>query len=344
MGEKLSKLKQSTVEGEERRKILYADDWFGEKEQKKVYLRYYSSPIAKKDDFYIPGISGEVVTFSGAPFKVNLAHISKQTYDSSIVWLVKSEIGVKNDIVIEKLNRELPEANYILISTPICSAADRAYEKASELMDGFVGILRLIGGSNLLRQLVREAEVDVSSSNMKTPSNLVPVPQEIDGPFATEENWMHFNELADEITSANEVVGNRITLSIQLIEKAFSSQGAIKFFNYWVAIEVAADTDSTGKIITLLANSYGKPNGYIQNDLGFQHLRETRTAVFHRGESYEIASGVERYLHCLFLDIVRSKLGLASRGCMAAMVEDGFDVKRLDRTVAQGVILTIDAP
>ena len=53
---------------------------------------------------------------------------------------------------------------------------------------------------------------------------------------------------------------------------------------------------------------------------------------------------VERYIQCLFLDVVRAKLGLDSQGYMAAAVQAGFNVTRLDRAVAQANILTIDGP
>jgi hypothetical protein len=55
-------------------------------------------------------------------------------------------------------------------------------------------------------------------------------------------------------------------------------------------------------------------------------------------------SDVERYVQLLFLDVVRAKLGLKCREYMAAEVKEGFDVKRLDRVVAQAKVPTIEAP
>lgn len=339
----MPKLTQSTVEGSEFLKSLFVEDWFEENGRREIYLRYYSMPIKPKDDFYVPGLEGDVVMYSGIPFRVVVVHISEQKYVSYFLWLIHSEAG-NNKVSVEKIDRELPDMEYVLISTPIHGTGGHAYETASTLMDGFVGVLRLVGGNNLLRQLVREGIVDVSSGNIKTLTESIPVLQEIEGPFATAETWQQLNELIDAVGTADDKERNRITLATQLVEKAFSSQGAFKFFNYWVALEVAVDTHSKGKIITLLAKSYRRPNTYIQNDLGFDHIWETRTAVFHGGETYEVASDVERYIQCLFLDVVRVKLGLNSRGYMAASVQAGFDVKRLDRTMAQASILTVEAP
>lgn len=332
---------QKAINGEDRIKHFYSEDWFGEDGQREIYLRYYSMPIPPRDDFYIPGLDQKEVMFSGVPFRVAVARISGQDYKTHIPWLINFESG-QSEIYVEEVQRILPDANYILVSTPINNAGDQAYKNASEIMDGFVGMLRLVGGNNLLRQLVREASVDISSGDMKTFSEPVPVPQEIDGPFATEGSWQQFKQVADAIADTDGSEGRRLTLATQLIERAFSSRDAFKFFSYWVALEVAADTHSTGKIITLLAKAYGQSRSYIQNDLGFQHLRETRQAVFHNGEYYDAPSDVERYIQWLFLDVVRAKLGLDCKGYMAAMVGAGFDVGRLDRTVVQSEILTID--
>lgn len=336
-------LTKSTIEGSEILTHLFAENWFEENGRREIYVRYYSMPFTPKADFYIPGLDGDVVVYSGVPFRVVVAHISEQKYVSHIPWLIHSEAG-KNQFLVERIDRVLPDTDYVLISTPIRGTGDNAYEHASFVMDGFVGMLRLAGGNNLLRELVREAAVEVSSGNMKTATKIVPVPTEIEGPFATAERWQQQKELIDAIADAEESERRRITLATQLVERAFSSQGALKFFSYWVALEVAADTHSSGKIISLLAEAYEQSRAYVQNDLGFQHLWETRTAVFHRGEYYEAPSDVERYIQCLFLDVVRAKLGLDCKGYMAGVVQAGFDVTRLDRTVAQAKILMVDGP
>ncbi len=299
-------------------------------------------PFKPKADFYVPGLEGNVVMYSGVPFRVVVAEISEQEYVSHFPWLIRSQRS-NNKIYVEKIDRMLPSTVYILVSTPIRGTGAHAYDNASRLMDGFVGMLRLVGGNNLLRQLVREAAVDVSSGNMMTPTDTVPVPNAIEGPFATAETWQQLKEVTDAIAAADDSERGRITLATQLVEKAFSSHGAFKFFSYWVALEVAAEEHSSGKIITLLAKSYGQSRAYIQNDLGFQHLWKTRTGVFHGGEYYEVPADVERYMQCLFLDVVRATLGLESRRYMAAAVHAGFDVKRLDRAVAQANILRVDA-
>jgi hypothetical protein len=335
---------KTTVEGQAILGHLYSEEWFEESARREVYVRYYTMPFQPKTDFYIPGLDGNVVVYANTVFKIVVAHIADQKYLSHIPWLVQSEADT-NKIVVEKLERLLPATNYILVTTPIRGVGDQAYRDASEKMDSFVGILRLVGGNNLLRQLVREGKVDVASGNIATPTSLVPVPSAREGPFTTVETWEGLKEITNSVSgsSSNSKKG-RIELSTQLIELAFLADARFKFFSYWVALEVAADTHSTGKIATLLTKAYGRSRGYILNDLGFEFLKATRTAVFHNGDHYEMPSDVERYVQLLFLDVVRAKLGLKCREYMAAEVKEGFDVKRLDRVVAQAKVPTIEAP
>ena len=336
-------LSKTIVEGQAILEHLYSKAWFGENARREVYVRYYSMPFQPKADFYIPGLDGNVVDYADTVFKVVVAHIADQKYLSHIPWLVQSSAD-NNKVIVEKLERILPETDYVLVTTPIRGVGDQAYLDASVKMDGFVGILRLVGGNNLLRQLVREGTVYVSTGNIKTPTSVVPVPCASEGPFATVETWEQLKEITNAVSERSNSQKKRIELSTQLIERAFLAHGRFKFFSYWVALEVAADTHSTGKIATLLVNTYGRSRGYILNDLGFETLKATRTAVFHNGEHYEMPSDVERYIQHLFLDVARAKLGLKCREYMATAVKEGFNVKRLDRTVSQAKVMTIEAP
>jgi hypothetical protein len=340
---RLSTLTQTSIDGSGLLKHCYGSDWFPDGSEGQIYIRYYSHPREPAPGFYIPGLEGDVVMYCGTPFRVVVANISDQKYTLHIPWLVRSS-GDKNSVVVEEINRVLPEADYVLISTPIVGRDASAYESASSRMDEFVGMLRLIGGNNLLRELVRDGAVEivVSPGNMSTLSKVVPVPQDCEGPFATAGTWEAFSEVVDALERATNSERARIMLAMQLIEKAFLSQSTLKFFNYWVALEVAAGGDKTEKIIPLLSKAYGKEkNGYVQNDLGYTQLKDTRNAVFHNGEHYEMRPEVERYFQCLFLDVVRARLGLLCKRYMSTAIECGFDVRQLDRAIGRPNVMTV---
>lgn len=75
-------------------------------------------PIQPKEDFYLPGLEGNVVGYAETVFRVVVAHISEQKYQSHMPWLIRSE-AQNNEFIVEKLDRQLPETNYVLVSTPL---------------------------------------------------------------------------------------------------------------------------------------------------------------------------------------------------------------------------------
>jgi len=202
----------------------------------------------------------------------------------------------------------------------------------------------LVGGNNLLFQLVREGKADISNGILKSLTSTVPFPQIIDGPFATILTWKHFKEITDSLNVMECMQKKRIELAIQLTEKAFLSESRFKFFSYWVALEVAADTHITARIVKLLSKYYDKSGGYIKNELGFNYLIHTRNAIVHEGEVYEIPASVERYLQNLMLDVIRAELGLKCNEYMVNAIRNGFDVKMLDKTMNKSKIMEFELP
>lgn len=297
-------------------------------------------PFKPKSDFYIPGLDGSIVKYAGAEYKILVTHLSKQEYISYIPWLV----NVKNkyhEIVTEKLDRILPKTNYILITTPLLNEGIKSYTNASMRMDGFIGIFRAFGGNNLLRQLVRDGTIDINTGNTKSLSNIVPITNDCEGPFSTVDTWLDFIKITNSLSDTKNIESRRIELSTQLIERAFLAKEELKFFNYWIAIEVAANTHSTGKIITLLSDAYNEPRSFIQNNLGFDFLKTIRTTVFHNGKYYEIPPKIERYIQCLFLDIVQKKLGLDCQKYMENFIKSGFDINDLNKSKLEIDILNL---
>jgi hypothetical protein len=170
------------VAGLEILKHLVSEDWFCGDERGKIYVRYYSMPFAPDEDFLVPGLDGGEVVYSGVRFRVVAARISDQKYTSHVPWLIHAD-GGNHRVFVEVMDRVLPDADYILISTPMSAGAEDAYNEAALAVDGFAATLRLIGGNNLLREFVREAEVEVSSGEMKTPTKEVPVVGAMEGPL-----------------------------------------------------------------------------------------------------------------------------------------------------------------
>lgn len=307
-----------------------------------AYMRYYIVPFEPEDGFDMPGFNGDEVIFGGVPFKVVVANIVQKEYVTAIPWIVRLVEG-KQQIWSERLDRVLPPAVYVVISTPMRSDVDipKAFSSASVAADEFVGLMRAYGGSNLFRQKAYECATTLDDVGREIgKSEFVPFIQSFDGPFATSEVWQAFGEIDAAIASCNHLLRNRVLRATQLVEQGAAVEPGLKFFSYWVALEVAVGDHSFHKILRVLSKAYDqKKNAYVQNDLGFQVLYGIRTNVFHDGETYEMTFVVERYFQQLVLDVVRAVLGLPCNRYMERAVKQWFDVRWLRESA--GVVLNI---
>ena len=55
------------------------------------------------------------MVYADTVFKVGVAHIADQKYLSHIPWLVQSRAD-NNKVIVEKLERILPETDYVLVT------------------------------------------------------------------------------------------------------------------------------------------------------------------------------------------------------------------------------------
>jgi hypothetical protein len=321
---------------------LICDDWFNQTHDNYIYVRYYSMPFVPGKEFEIIGMDGSEVVIDDVKFRVLVTRIVDQNYECVIPNMVCDEEG-NNKIVLDKIKRNMHGNYYIVISTPMNEESYGEYDKASDNMDKFSGMLRSIYGNNLLYAFVREGSVNVSTKKIRTLTESVKSLNPQHGPHATYHKTRIFSKISESLTTHYKQEGSRIMLAFQLVEKAANTRGVFKLFAYWVAIEVAANNDSTGKIVTLLAKAYKKKNGYIKNDLGLTKIIAARNAVFHNGTEYSLPSDVERYIQCVFLDVIGAKLGLEI-GYMEGMIGEGFPIGRLNYEKFQSNMLTVKGP
>lgn len=320
------------VDSAERIARFTEESWRERYVSSSIYMRYYVLPVEPGNDFEIPGYHGNEVTFADIPFKVTVAHITEKSYSTIVSWVVKQ----KSDgqvVTVENLHRILPTAIYVVISTPMRDELERstAHRAAAISVDELVGMMRAFGGNNLFRQQAYECIVDLDDGfNEVVLSSVAPVIQPFDGPFTTSDVWQDFNEIVEALTSCDADLRRRIARVAQLIEHGANAELGLKYYSYWVALEVAADTHSSGKIVTLLRHAYGeKDNASVQNLLGLTLLKDLRTAIFHHGMPYEMSADVERYFQLCLLDVIRAKLGLQCKRYMQGGIDAGFDLRSL---------------
>lgn len=335
----MSVLEKEEFEGSKFIGELFVDDWFKLGESKQIYVRYYLLPEEPKEGFFFPGIDGSSIDYAETSFKILIAEIAEQKYKTHISWMTKTK-GTDFQLSIEAIDRELPRANYILITTPIRDS----YESASESVDALVGALRATYGNRLLRQKVREAEVSCDTGAMKTPTSAILIPILLEGREPTLDVVGEFTELLATANSASKEISKRAIFALELLETSFLAEPHFKFFSYWTALEVAAGKHQKQNLLNVLTGTCGKSNAYVQNKLGFQHIWNTRIEVIHSGEQYLLIPLVERYMQCMVLDIVRGILGLNCKYFVEELILAGFDVSLLDRKIGKMNVLTVETP
>jgi hypothetical protein len=338
-------IESSEINGEERIARFTEGSWRDTHGATSVYMRYYLLPFEPKDGFSIPGFNGDVVCFGHTPFKVAVAHIAEKKYSTRVPWVV-DQTAQEQTVAIENLNRLMPTAVYVVITTPLRGDIERAdgHLAASSSVDQLIGLMRSFSGNNLFRQRAYDCIVELDGEYKETTStSVVPLIHSFEGPYTSAEVWLAFDEITSALLTCDVHLRNRLMRVAQLIEHGASAPLGLKYFSYWIALEVAADTHSFGKIVTLLRDAYSvKDNASVQNVLGLTALKDMRTAVFHHGAPYDMNPAVERYFQQLLLDVIRAKLGLSCNRYMQQAIDEGFDLSFL--CIEAGVILNVDFP
>jgi hypothetical protein len=203
-----------------------------------VYMRYYILPIEPDDQFTIPGFSGDVVEFGRTAFKLVVAHIADKSYSTRYPWIV-SKTAAGQTVAVENLNRTMPTAVYIVVTTPLVGhqPCPEAYLAASGAVDELVGLLRAFGGNSLFRQQLYDCVVELDADGSeRIHSRIVPIIQPFEGPFATTETWQPFDEIKVALKTCDENLRNRVLRVTQLIEHGAIAEPNLKYFSYWVAL------------------------------------------------------------------------------------------------------------
>lgn len=317
---------------------LHDPAWFGDREAKEIFVRYYT-PVSVPEDRIGPDNTFQKYEVSGVPIRSLLVEISDQVYMSHHPSWTSSPKG-DTVLVVERIQRKLPRSLYLLLSTPLSPVQD--WQTAARNLDKLAALVRCSLGTNFVFSIAREAIVSIPGGSMVTPTPIMPTPQAPDGPFLASQNVASLQELIGALRSAGRELSDRALFALELFERGAQQLAGLKFFSYWIAIEVLCGTDSTGKILTKLTKAYGSSRSDIQNRLGFDAVKVLRTELFHHGRQHDMPQDVERYVQAMFLDLFRLHLGLPHEGHMRQAVERGFCVERLRREVGLSNVLAIN--
>jgi hypothetical protein len=321
--------------------LMWDPTWFPEGSERRIFVRYYSIVGQVQDQLDPAHRSVKEFNLTGHSFRVALVKISGQKYKSHHPWLISSDDGVVK-VEVELLDRTLPTSLYVVVSTPVAPGAIDP-DSMARRMDHFASLSRCVAGNNFLWTLAREAFVDVASGNMVTPSEIVKLPQPLDGPFL-KGYFEELTALLSALTNHPPVALKRVSLALELFERGFQERAGSKFFYYWVASEVLCDSHRSARILANLVAAYGTTRGYVQNDLGFDLIKAIRVDTLHRGNPHDLPQDVERYIQSMFMDLLRHELKLSCSRYMEKQIAAGFDVDRLNKDVGRHNVLLLEEP
>lgn len=209
----------------------------------------------------------------------------------------------------------LPPADYAIFAAPFKSDGKVLIEeKLIKLeFDRLASLIRAVVGRNALFHVVFEGVYSASTGRCESTSKTIPrLPTYHEGPFSNIGRWQTIEDIHREIENLTDSdKKNRLKFAIELFGKGFADVTLGLFF-YWSAFEILCDGGSKS-IRKKLLSSFGVPKYHWEKDdpLGFEAIRRKRNKLIHQGLHQELPIGVERYIHCLFVDLLRHEFGLS---------------------------------
>jgi hypothetical protein len=315
----------------ERLKNFYDDKWFSKPKESSVWLRYYSLVGIPWDDFSIDNFPSA----NDSGVRMLFLTIEGQEYISNFFNVLSDSKG-NSQLDLEKINRTLPFGFYIIFTTPYIIDGKKLDEKdVAKKLDSITSMLRMHLGNNFLRDIVREGYISIENGDMKEFLPSIDLPNKnTDGPFLSIDVWKDYVEVRNKFLDCSSDIKNRIELSLEFFEMGANERSWKKFFYYWVGIEVLLDDPKNTKEI---ANKLGfcyrcdGNSDFIQKKLFLNNKDKEdgifyrRRKLFHKGVKPEnLNSGDERYIQCMFLDLLRGELGLECKKYMENMINSGY--------------------
>jgi hypothetical protein len=326
------------ISGREFLDRIHDPSWFAPEAEKLIFTRFYSIVRLTKEEV-VPRNDVQSFIHAGVPFRLAVARPQKHEYKTHVPWMLTDDNGT-NHVVVERFQRTLPQSFFAVITTPLRGGVGD-WERAARSMDQFAALVRAHIGANFLFQQAQQAVVELATAKMTTPSEIVQLPQPFNGPFYKRAGFDALEQCLAAIAAQPKEASDRISLALELFERGFQATGGLKFFHYWVAIEVLCDTHRTARILAKLSHAYGAERGYVQNVLGFDSLKALRTELFHAGKPHDMPSDVERYVQAIFIDLLRNELNLACLRLAEGELKQGFDLNRLKIEVGRNRVETI---
>lgn len=315
---------------------FFPQEWFDDRSAASGWMRIYSCLVLSREQFDSFGekISAAAEDLSGdremaEPVKVGFGSLDGLKYqDLGAIQYADPDTGMTT-IKIEGGERVLPDSNYVLLGAPYRGARSVWTEGAVRTrLDVVAAVITLHLGLNFMRDIMWEGEVEIGADKIHFPGPPMAVPQAAEGPFVALQNWKDHQEISARIRRCLEPKKGRIRLALGLMDEGM--RVSYGFFQYWTALVVLVN-GRAGTIKSRLAKLYKIPShAVLAESSGLKTLSDWRHGFFHEGVRPPLSADVERYIHLLFLDLLRQELDLEPRYYVASLLKaPGYDLSPL---------------
>jgi len=307
---------------------LAPDEWFSDRRNSSFWLRIYTSLMHAHDKF-IPALKGAIKKLSlDRQVAIEYAVVEGLKVLQFLQNMYAGEDG-KTVVNFNANQKELEKSNYIFILTPMRVDGKAGKESdARTRLEIVAGVIRAHTGTNFMRDIVFEAEVEAGFDQYNAPSSGIHLPQMQEGPFVNKNNWEHIEQIIDKLQVLQTEKRARVELALEFFSKALQEEDS--FFHYWTALEILCN-GTAQRIRERLKSCYSlKSLKDLGDATGFNQIAKWRHDFFHKGIKPKMSADTERYIQLLFLDLLRQEVNLPLAGHLAGIQQwKGYNLSEL---------------
>lgn len=299
--------------------------WFADRERSSIWLRVH----------VLVGLSREALRERATRLHIDLELDAPVAFRASYLGdfkLIDFDQQFHADdrgvfvVRMEGRERQVPSAVYATLATPHDVDGASGNETVTRRrLDRASALLVLHMGPSVLRESVFDGVVNAASGQYTLTTDAFKNPQLADGPVFYGPDDSAIQEVTRTLRHLPTERQRRVELSLEFFERAIRGQEA--FFELWTSLELLANGSAQAIRSRLQAAYQLRSVKEVDEGLGFATIARWRHDYFHKGIRPVMSADVERYIQLLYLDLLRSELGLHLHGYARGFQRSrGFDL------------------
>ena len=213
--------------------------------------------------------------------------------------------------------KNLPMAPYLFIVLPYDKPGLPGDEPSTiNRVDELVALASIELGRNAVGQRLFDNIVDFAGNQVTGASPAISTPDWHGIPLLTNAATNRLKAIEISMSTASVELKNRITLGLRWYAHSFEDQHVDGFLAAWFAIETVGmpDTTNIAPLVQMFADAYNLTIQQVRDEFQLGRLQSVRSDIVHNGVQPVINSLLISYMQAVFVDVVRSGLGLPCEG------------------------------